>query len=353
MQVTRLLRRWLPLSANDSSEAKSFDIYGFDANKLDIATVRDMVATVAQEPAENQTFPGWTSKQITHHTQRTVFRFDPDDKEAFPALRVKLFHDDPHLALRTHNILTALYEFGVSTGPRPFYAASDIGNVPGGVLISEWVHGEPLQAPPPVDDEHMWHRIMAVMGVLKFLPFAKYATQIPMAGRGVQQPEDCMQWIDNALAALPHEHYDRSTLAELSATARDRVAPQWLTMPKIALSRLDTSLDHFIWDGYHLRGIGWSRTDWADVAFDLAQLAADPAFEDVPNSHWVWFRWEYARLSHDEGIVARATTYTQLLQLYWSINLTVQATYVAEQKVQRRLLKQRDRYLKQARRHFG
>lgn len=317
-----------------------FDMHGFDEAQLDFDVLRTLL--------DGSDIDGWSATTIVDNERRLVLRLDPDDRAAFPQLKIKVFRDNPADALRTHTILRALHEdLNVSIAARPFYVDEDAG-----ILICEWIPGAPLTMPPSPDEEEMWHRIMAVMGVPKNLPFGKFASQISMRGTGVQQPEDVLRLIDTALSEVDESHGDYKTLAALANQAHEKCTPRWNAMTQVALSRMDPDITHFIWDGNHLRETGFSAADWADVAYDVAQMAAHPAYEDLPGSHWVWFRWEYARLTHDEGSVARATTYTNLLYVYWAIRLTAMALHEDNEKVQRKLLKQRDRYIKKAQRAF-
>lgn len=333
------------------SDSPIFDIFGFDENLLDIPAL----LASAHQFSENQSetaFNGWQIASIVNNPERLVLRFDPDDTQTYPSLKFTHYRKDKDLGQRTFNILQALQDFGVNAAARPFYASADEENFSGSVLICEWIVGESLRKAPTPDEEEMWHRIMATLGFQKNLAFGKYASTIPMRGLGIQNPSDLLAWLDQELADLDKQDPNYAELAELVQNAHEKIQPTWHIMPKIGISRLDPAIDHLIWDGYHLRVTGWSKTDWADVAFDIAQMAADPAYEDLPLSHWVWFRWEYARLSHDEGTVARATTYTQILHLYWALNLTKQAATIDDEKRQRRLLKQRDRYLQKGRKSF-
>ena len=330
-----------------------FDIYGFDENLLDVPTFLAAAHQFTGTIQETQQIGGWTLTRVVDNDARFIVRFDPLDANTYPSLKFTHYHHEPDLAQRTFSILQALQEFGVGTAARPFYASSDAENFSGSVLICEWIGGEPLKRYPTVDEEEMWHRMMATLGFQKNLPFGKYANTIPMRGLGIQNPVDLFRWLDEELALVDDKHTDYAQLAELVANVRAKVHPTWRTLPQIGISRLDPAYEHLIWDGHHLRVTGWSQTDWADVAFDIAQLAADPLYEDLPMSHWVWFRWEYARLTHDDGLVARATTYTQILNLYWAIKLTHQMANATDEKRQQRLGQQRDRYLKKAQKSFG
>ncbi len=334
------------------SDSPLFDIYGFDENLLDIPALVAHAYEFSQTPTETAS-DDWQITTIVDNEDRLIMRFDPTDGQTYPSLKFTHYRQNKDLGQRTFNILQALQDFGVSTAARPFYTNANEENFAGSVLICEWIAGNALQKPPSPDEEEMWHRIMATLGFQKNLPFGKYASVIPMAGYGIQNPSDLLAWLDTALANLNETVPNYAELAELVDSAHEKIHPTWHMMPKIGISRLDAAIDHLIWDGHHLRVTGWSKTDWADVAFDIAQMAADPDYEDLPLSHWVWFRWEYARLSHDEGTVSRATTYTQILHLYWALKLTQRAATIDDEKAQRKLMKQRDRYLQKARKSFA
>lgn len=299
------------------SDPTRFDIHGFDPRQLNI-------------PAILQGEAGWKLTQIT--ASSTIYRADPPD--AVPTLAVK-YHPT---ARREFTILQAFDDLGVHMAPKPFYADDQ-------VLITEWLHGEKLHHPPSIADEEMWHRIMALLGIPNNLPFAKYASTIPMTGSAPHSPGDVIKNIETALAQVNQDDPLYETLAVIVERIRERVAPNWQTPPHISLNHLDPQPHHFIWDGHHLRLVGWHQTDWADTAFAVGQLCAHPAYEEVSSSHWVWYRWEMARLTQNDHLTAQATTYTNLLQVYWAIRLTAHPDLVNDSR-------KRDRYLKRAQRVY-
>ncbi len=324
-----------------SDRKKVFDIAGFDPAILDV----DQLKALSQAYLEQQTLDDADWKvDIAYQTQNSrILRLEPNDTERFPTLALKLA---PSADIRhEYAVLSSIYDFGFHIGPRPFYVDEQ-------VLIMEWVHGEPLQAPPPPDDEDKWHRMMAVMGVPNSLPFAEYASRIPMRGTAPHAPADLFHFIDEQLSQIDPNHETYSELAHLVERMKDQVAPQWNTLPPTTLNHFDPRLHHFIWEGYHMRLISWQNADWGDNAYAVGQLCAHPSYEEVPTSHWVWYRWELARLTKDELLIPRATTYTNLMLVYWAVRLTYMAASTSTPEVAARLTKQRDRYLKRAQRGF-
>ncbi len=330
-----------------SAEVPPFDIHGFDADRLDIP---NLLAAVAQD----QSPQGWTIVPAHRTNHSIIYRADPADPTEFPVLSIKLYHQhDRPRATREEAIMGALQEFGVGIGPRPFYASETPDGLNDPVLISEWVHGTPLKNVPPVTDEEMWHRLMTALGIIKHLQFAFTAHAIPMMGSGAQQPSDALAMLNTELAPLSPNHPLYETLAHVVNRAHATIALEWAKPPKIGLNRFDLDLNHFIWDGHHLRTVGFENTDWADTAYDIGQFCAHPLYEEVPPSHWVWFRWEFARLFHEEEIIFRSTTYTQIAYVLWAIRLTQSVDATSDPVQQSRLSAQRDRYLKKAQKAFA
>ncbi len=330
-----------------SAEVPPFDIHAFDAARLDIPS---LLAAVAQA----QSPQGWTIVPAHHTSHSTIYRADPTDPTEFPVLSIKRYHQhDRPRATREEAIMGALQEFGVGIAPRPFYASETPDGLNDPVLISEWIHGTPLKNVPPVTDEEMWHRLMTALGIIKHLQFAFTAHAIPMMGSGAHQPGDALAMLNTELAALSPDHPLYETLAQVVNRAHAVVAPQWAKPPKIGLNRFDLEMNHFIWDGHHLRTVGFENTDWADTAYDIGQFCAHPLYEEMPSSHWVWFRWEFARLFHEEEIIFRSTTYTQIAYVLWAVRLTEKADNTADPSQKTRLAAQRDRYLKKAQKAFA
>lgn len=299
------------------SDQTPFNIHDFDGTMLD-------AAALVQAVTSGEAVEGWAVGLISP----TLYRVLPTASATYPPLAIQQKTNPA----RQFKILEALYNLGVSIAPRPFYADEQW-------LVREWVPGESLQQPPTIDDEDMWHRVMALLGSPAHLAFAEHASAIAMIGNGPQNPGDVIQLLDNALASLDPNDVRLNDLTALVERVHQQVAPQWNHLPPISLSHLDPMPHHFIWDGKYLRLVGWDNADWADSAYGVGQLCAHPAYEDVPASHWVWYRWELARLSHDDSLSARATTYTNLMLVYWAILAPS--------------LKQRERYYRRALRAFA
>lgn len=332
-----------------------FAIHDFDPTLLPQAALLAHVGTMHQQNLAESQAAGWVFRLYSATAHRAIYQAIPDDKENFPSLAIKLYHRrDRSRAKRESQVMQAFFDFGISLAPRPFYADDNPSDLPYGVLIAEWLYGEPLDKPPTLEDEDKWHRIMTVIGITKDLPFHKHASTIPMMGTSPQNPSDLFAMQHADLGQLGTDNPIYETLSRLIEKAESQTAPTWNTTPHVGLWSMNADLRHFIWDGHHLRAVGWENTDWGDIAFGVADLAAHPDYEEVPHSHWVWFRWEYARLTHhNESVIARATTYTQLLQISWAIRLSLQLAAPSLEPVRvKYLTAQRDRYLKRAQNHF-
>ncbi len=324
-----------------SERKEVFDIAGFDPTLLDIEQIKALAHSHIN--AEHLTLTDWMVKTAYRADGSTILRLDPHDITRLPSLAIKV-RATPDLR-HEYAVLAALYDFGFHIAPRPFYVDETL-------LISEWVHGDPLQQPPAPDDDNKWHRMMAVMGVPNSLPFAQYASRIPMRGTAPHAPADMFQLIEAQLSQLDANSAVYPQLADLVERMKAQVAPQWNTIPPTTLNHLDPRLHHFIWEGFHIRLVSWQNADWCDSAYAVGQLGAHPAYEEVPPSHWVWYRWELARLTKDETLIPRATTYTNLMLVYWAVRLTRMAASTTTDKAIQQLIQQRDRYFKRAKRGF-
>lgn len=326
------------------SDPKRFDIHGFDAKLLDIPPLLDAISSYKDVPL---VVDNWRISMVYEGRHARVFRTDPANAERFPSLALKIFKTSEQAKL-TYTILDALLDFGVGIGPRPFYHDEQW-------LVTEWIHGDILQSPPLPGDDDKWHRVMAVLGVPWSLPFAKYAALIPMRGTGPQAPRDVFHLIDAQLGFLDENDAHYEALARLVERMKDQVTPEWNGPSQITLNHLDPRLHHFVWDGYHMRLVGWQGTDWADKAYAVGQLSAHPQYELLPSSHWVWYRWELSRLNKDQTLKARATTYGNMMQAYWAVRLSLEIASKQQEKepVSDKLLAQRERYLKRAQNRFA
>ena len=306
------------------SDQITFDVHGFDAGLLDLPSLVE--ATIQQKTNTDE----WTFSIFSQNASRTIYRVDPQNPEKYPSLAIKHYHQHS-TAKREYEIMHALDEFGVSIAPRPFYWNDNI-------LICEWIHGDVLQQPPSIQDHDLWHRIMALLRMPNNLPFAKFVSAIPMMGTGAQSPADLIEKLATDIEKIPPDNEQRPIFMSILEAINQKIVAEWHTLPQVTLNHLDPRPHHFIYDGYHLRLVGWNHVDWADTAYAIGQICAHPAYEEVPSTHWVWYRWELARLVKDDTLTARSTTYTNLFKCWWALQLPDG--------------KQKQRYLKESQRLF-
>lgn len=333
--------------SSPNPDRNRFDIHGFDASLLDIDQIKQQLRHFRDpSPTDPTTTPAFTQTwQITHSkqgTQSDIYYFAPDDPDTLPALCVKYGHTAGATA-REYAVLAAIHDFGFSIGPRPFYRDEHL-------LITEWLFGKVFDTPPDPTADGQWHRVMAMLGVPWNMPFAKYASQVAMHGTAPQSPGEVFPMLDAQLAELDVNHPDYEQLARLVERVKQQVAPQWNSPALITLNHLDPQPHHFLWDGAHMRLVGWQSADWADKAFAVGQLCAHPQYVHLPPQHWVWYRWELSRLDRDPTLRARATTYTNMMLVYWAIRRTAElvSAPVAATTQHGFLQQQRDLYLQRA-----
>jgi hypothetical protein len=271
-----------------------------------------------------------------HEGDNQLYRADPIDRQRSP-VAVKIYHQ-PEAAQRESAVLHVLRDFGINLAPEPLECQ-------GQILIMEWLPGQPFKNTPVPDDTTTWNQMMAAMGASSRLPFANYTNQVPMMGKGYQNPADVIDDMDRRLAIIDPNDPAYERLARLTERIREQVAPSWQIPPAVGLCRRNYALGDMLWDGHHLRVVDWKEADWGDIAAEIGMWSTHPDYEEVPASHWVWVRWEFARLMKDDNLVPRATTYSRLMQVWWAITLT------GETPTPQRIA-QRDRYLARAEKTF-
>jgi hypothetical protein len=274
----------------------------------------------------------WQLKLIHDGTNR-VYCADPADPQ-LPVVAVKCYAN-PNDAQREYAVLSGLRSFGMNLAPEALAHHESI-------VIMTWTQGEALKAPPSPDDTMMWNRMMAAFGASGEVPFMDYTRQIPMMGKGYQNPGDVMDAIDHELSKLDPNADEYEALVSLAWRVRQQTNPRWINLVSIGLCRRNHKLSDLLWDGSHLLTVDWKDADWGDMAAEIGMWNAHPDYESLPPSHWVWVRWEFARLVKDPDLVPRATTYARLMQVWWTVHLTL---IQADTKL-------RDRYWKRAEKLF-
>jgi hypothetical protein len=255
--------------------------------------------------------PGeWTLTPFPNQSGSAIYRGSaPGQGE----IAVKLYPNASQ-AQREFAVLKALREFGINLGPEPLALDAERK-----LVAMSWVEGEILPAPPVADDTDLWHKMMAAVGATGMLPFVQYTSQVPMQGKGIQNPGDFLERMQKALNP-ENPYYER--LKTLIEAAVEQVPPTWNHPPKVGLCRGRYELSDFLYDGCcHVLAVDWDEADWGDMAAEVGLWSAHPDYEELPPSHWVWLRWEFARLTHDEDLVPRATVYGKLGQIWWALKL--------------------------------
>ena len=295
---------------------------------------KDFKPLIAAVNAGESSADGWQIESV--HPR--VFRAQQNDAP----VAVKTYTDGAS-AEREFAVLTALREFGMNLGPEPLALHTD--EKP--LVVMSWLDANPLESPPAPDDAQMWNRLMAAMGASGAMNVMDYSAKVPMRGGGIQNPRDMVNQIEDMLQVKDILDDDAPTADRLKALLekiRAQVPTEWNMPTKIGLCRRTYDPANFLWDGHHLMAVDWEHADWGDMAAEVGLLSAHPAYEEIPSSHWVWFRWEFARLTHDDDLVPRATIYARLGQVWWAAKLMQNDADKSE--------KQRDRYLKRAEKLF-
>ena len=270
----------------------------------------------------------WTLTAVHQGAHNTIYRAaHPDDTDP---LAVKVYAR-PDRAAREYQVLRTLRDFGIKLAPEAL--AFD-----GNTVIMSWLEGIPFEVLPDLNDEENWHRLMAAMGVASELDFVTYSQQIPMEGRGYLRPGDLMDDIERSSNQIAADHPLRDRLIRVIEKMREKTTPDWHHPVSAGLCRCDVSLSNLMLEGCcHVLALDWEVADWGDIAAEIGLWSVHPDYESVSESHWVWLRWEFARLKNESDLVPRATLYARLGLVWWAVHGSSQ---------------QQERYLKRAERAF-
>jgi len=267
--------------------------------------------------------------QLTAITPR-ITRADAPD-QASVAIKT---YPMPASAEREFAVLSALRDFGMNLAPEPLHLA-------GQQVIMSWLNAQPIRYLPDLHDQEGWQRMMSALGASDALQLGRYSKTVPMQGRGYMRPGDLIDDLGRKLSQLDSNNPIYGRLAQVLERVRQQVAPDWHTPAPVGLQRCDPATHNLLWDGHHLLAVDWERADWGDLAAEIGLWSAHPDYEQIPSPHWVWVRWEVARLKHEQELVPRATIYARLGLVYWALELATSADTAL-----------RDRYIQRAEKAF-
>lgn len=277
------------------------------------------VALLYQQNTDALDINGWQITRITGGMNGLVYRAERENGQP---LTVKICQrDERNRAAREYATLRALEIAETDIAPQGIYFAPDPPGLPGAVVISEWLQGETLEHYPPSEDRAAWEVILESLAQAHSLTPEDSRVKLSNAALFVHQPEDLLREINTQLARLPEGDIGRlrrDQLEQLVRVATQSNPPRWEQSPQLGLIHCDSNPRNMIDHEGVVRLVDWENAGWADPAFDIADICANPADGMAfPAEHHAWMMEEQGRLLDDPTLPDRAALYTRLMHVWW------------------------------------
>ena len=242
-------------------------------------------------------------------------------------LAVKLCKvDERDRAGREYAATAALIQAGHAISAEPLHIEYDIPELPDlTMLISTWLPGKTLNAPPAPEDRRGWRDILYALAVAHELRPRDTPIPIREAVMPVRDPGDLLATFvprrerlpDGQIGALTTDQIDHM-LDILAASIPER----WEQPAPIGLILCDTNPTNMIAHQSTIKLVDWENSGWADPAFDIADLCAQPDYFDLPEEHRTWIRAEHGRILNDPSFALRAEVYERMMNVFWILGMS-------------------------------
>ncbi len=266
---------------------------------------------------------GWRIERANQGANGLIYRAQSDQHD----LAIKISARDARdRAGREFGALRALQRAGLAISAEPLYLGRNHPGLPGDAVMMAWLPGAALSEPPHAENRLWWLAILhALTSVYRAVPQSSGEPLRP-AVMPVTHPADLLAMLARQAARLlrypsaaPVSH---RALPGLLRRAAKSVPWRWRSDPPRCLILCDANPANFLFDGASIRLVDWENSGWADPAFDLGDLCAQPAYTGLPADHHAWLRHEAGGLLGDPSFADRAAVYARLMLIFWVINLT-------------------------------
>jgi thiamine kinase-like enzyme len=276
------------------------------------------IAEIHRQGADTLDINGWRITRITGGMNGLVFRAE---REIGKPLAVKICQrDERNRAGREYAALRALDAAHSGVAPKGIYFTPEPPGLPGDVVIAEWLDGKVLEQYPPPKDRAAWEAILESLAEAHALTPEEARVGLPNAVLFVSKPDDLLRELHSQLARLPEGnigHLEREQLEHLVAAAV-KITPTHWQQPQLGLIHCDSNPRNMIENHGMIRLVDWENAGWADPAFDIADICANPAYGmNFPAEHHAWMMAEHGGLLDDPTLAERAAFYTRLMHVWW------------------------------------
>ncbi len=280
------------------------------------------IARAYREEANSLTTDGWHISRAAKGMNGIVYRAQHDDGRDW-AVKISK-RDERDRSGREFNALKALHRLNVA--PLPIELVREPADLPGDVVITEWLAGTRLETLPQSHEKDRWQALLKSMSAPHHLTPETIDLPLRNAVTHIRQPGDLLDSIDGWYGRFPKEvpadlSYEQIT--QLVQTAHAQTPHEWASPAPIALIHCDSNPHNVIEDQGIMRLVDWENAGWADPAFDIADLCAQPNYGvQLPDAHHIWIREAHSRLLDDPTLPERAAVYQRLLLVWWVVRLS-------------------------------
>jgi hypothetical protein len=267
------------------------------------------------------------ARGVNGQVYRIRYTGDEPDLIEYRDLAVKITRYDVRDRItREHTAFTILHETGHTICPQPYLLEHEIPDLSGAsLLVSSWLPGRRLEVPPSPQDKRTWRDILYALSAAHHVNPKQVDTHVDIAMMPALTPHDLFTVIESRHSALPP-----GDIGGLSITQLDRlieavvglVRQQWQAPVQVGLIQCDPDPTNMIAHDSTIRLVDWEYSGWADPAYEIGDLCAQPMYFDLPDDHRAWIRTEYGRIMEDNTAATRAGIYEVLMNAFWVFSLS-------------------------------
>lgn len=234
--------------------------------------------------------------------------------------------DSRNRAAREYASTMALHTAGQGISPKPLHIEHEPGGLSGvSLLVSTWVPGKPLEGPPAPQDKRKWRDILYALSAAHKLKPERTSTPIADAIMPIYNPVDLAVVLEERRARLPNgllgalTHEQINQLLQLVISSAPE---QWGINVPVGLILCDPNPHNMLAHDGLIRLVDWENSGWADPAFEIADLCAQPLYFDLPEETRAWIRAEHGRILNDKTLAQRAEIYERMMNIFWVLKMT-------------------------------
>lgn len=133
---------------------------------------------------------------------------------------------------------------------------------------------------------------------------------------------------------IPANIQQEAKVDEQAAALTNLSPREWESPAPVALIHCDSNPHNVIEHQGIMQLVNWENAGWADPAFDIADLCAQPNYGVLlPDDHHKWIQAEHSRLLDDPTLPERAQVYQKLLLVWWVVRLIGYLTEAANARL--------------------